>query len=193
MKNLLLLSLSLVLISSACTKETDHKVKKASITHAAALADTSKVLKWADIIKLAENGVPEPDSQVVKTENEWKRILTQEEYRIMRQKGTEAPGSSELCYLFEPGIYACAACGTKLFDASTKYQSNTGWPSFTQPLKMNVVNYKKDSSYGMARIEALCNVCGSHLGHVFPDGPEPSGLRYCINAVSLQKVVDTVN
>jgi peptide-methionine (R)-S-oxide reductase len=107
-------------------------------------------------------------------------------------KGTEAPGSSELCYLFEPGIYACAACGTKLFDANTKYQSNTGWPSFTQPIKEHVVKYKKDKSFGMVRIEALCNVCDSHLGHVFPDGPEPSGLRYCINATSLQKV-DTDN
>lgn len=191
MKNFLLFVFTLLLIGSACTQEAERTIEKNIISHAAH-TDTSKVLKWADVLYLAKNGVPEPDSQVVKTEKEWKEILSEEQYRIMRMKGTEAPGSSELCYLFEPGIYACAACGTKLFDASTKYQSNTGWPSFTQPLKANVVKYKVDKSFGMERVEVLCNVCGSHLGHVFPDGPEPSGLRYCINALSLEKT-DSVN
>lgn len=153
-----------------------------------AQTDSSDVLKWSDILKFAEDGNPEPPRRVEKSEKEWKQILTKEQYQILRQKGTEAPGSSELCYLFEPGIYACAACGTTLFDASSKFQSNTGWPSFTQPVEENVVKYKKDRSFGMVRIEALCNVCDSHLGHVFPDGPEPSGLRYCINAISLEKI-----
>lgn len=187
MKILPTLLFFLLLAYSACTQKSEPLYQENIITHAAE-TDTSDILKWPDILHFAENGNPEPDRRVEKTEKEWKQILTKEQYRIMRQKGTEAPGSSELCYLFEPGIYACAACGTTLFDGSTKYQSNTGWPSFTQPVKVNVVKYKEDKSFGMKRIEAVCNVCDSHLGHVFPDGPEPSGLRYCVNAVSLEKI-----
>ncbi len=146
------------------------------------------MLNWNNLIQFARTGNPEPDKKVVKTEAEWKAQLTEEQYRITRLKGTERPHSSELCSLFEPGIYACVCCDTLLFDGSEKFESGTGWPSFTQPIKENAVGYVKDISFGMIRIEAVCNSCDAHLGHVFPDGPEPSGLRYCMNAVSLKKV-----
>jgi len=146
------------------------------------------MLKWIDIVKYANNGTPAPDRRVEKTEEEWKALLTPEQFRITRLKGTERAHSSELCSLFEPGKYACVCCGTLLFDGSEKFESGTGWPSFTQPVKDNAVAYHKDTTYGMLRIEALCNTCDAHLGHVFEDGPKPSGLRYCMNAVSLEKV-----
>ena len=146
------------------------------------------MLKWADIIKLAGNGNRIPDKRVEKTPEEWKAILTQEQFTVTRLKGTERAFSSELCSYFEPGRYACVCCDTELFDAEEKFESGTGWPSFTQPVKENVVAYHKDGSFGMQRIEALCNTCDAHLGHVFQDGPMPAGLRYCINAVSLKKI-----
>ena len=146
------------------------------------------MLKWIDIIKFANNGNPTPHKRVEKTPEEWKDLLTAEQFRITRLKGTERAFSSELCSYFEPGRYACVCCGTELFDAEEKFESKTGWPSFTQPIEVNVVAYHKDSSLGMRRIEALCNTCDAHLGHVFQDGPMPSGLRYCINAISLKKV-----
>jgi methionine-R-sulfoxide reductase len=95
-----------------------------------------------------------------------------------------------MCGLFEPGRYACVCCGTELFDASNKFDSRSGWPSFTQAVTPDVVAYHADHSHGMTRVETTCNVCDAHLGHVFPDGPAPSGLRYCINALSLQKRSD---
>lgn len=139
-------------------------------------------------MRLAQNGNVEPDRRVEKTNEEWKRILSPEQFRITRNKGTEARFSGEHCSIYEAGIYSCVCCGTELFDSTEKFNSGTGWPSFTQPEKDNVVKYEKDVSYGMMRIEAMCNVCDSHLGHVFPDGPAPSGLRYCINSESLKKV-----
>lgn len=146
------------------------------------------MLNWNDLIAFAKKGNPEPDKKVVKTDAEWKAQLTEEQYRVTRLKGTERPHSSELCSLFEPGIYGCVCCDSLLFDGSEKFESGTGWPSFTQPIKENAVGYIKDVSFGMIRIEAICNTCDAHLGHVFPDGPEPSGLRYCMNAVSLKKM-----
>ena len=146
------------------------------------------MIKWADVIHFTNKGNPTPEKRVEKTEDEWKQILTPEEYQVTRLKGTERSFSSELCSLFDPGIYECKCCGTLLFDASEKFESGTGWPSFTQPIKENAVAYHADKSYGMIRVEVVCNVCDSHLGHIFPDGPQPSGLRYCINAISLSKV-----
>ena len=145
------------------------------------------MLIWNDVIKFANDGNPTPDRRVVKTEAEWKAQLSDEEYRVTRQKGTERAFSSEMCGLFQPGLYQCICCDTLLFDANEKFDSGTGWPSFTQPVKENAVGYIMDTSYGMRRIEAVCNTCDAHLGHVFPDGPAPSGLRYCMNAVSLAK------
>jgi len=145
------------------------------------------MLKWNDVINFASNGNPEPDQKVVKTEEEWRAQLSEEEYRITRQAGTERAFSSEMCGLFEPGKYKCVCCDTLLFDASEKFESGTGWPSFTQPIKENAVAYNQDNKFGMRRIETVCNTCDAHLGHVFPDGPAPSGLRYCMNAVALKK------
>ncbi|MFP4376350.1 MAG: peptide-methionine (R)-S-oxide reductase MsrB [Spirochaetales bacterium] len=146
------------------------------------------MLTWKDITTMAKEGNPKPDTRVEKSDDAWRKLLTDEQYYVTRSKGTERPFSSEMCSRFEPGIYACVCCGTELFDANEKFESGTGWPSFTQPLAQNAVAYEMDSSHGMVRIEALCNTCDAHLGHVFPDGPKPSGLRYCMNAVSLKKV-----
>ncbi len=143
------------------------------------------MLTWSDVIHFASKGNPEPDQRVTKTEAEWKAILTPEQFRVTRKKGTEAPHSGALCSTHEPGIYNCVCCNTPLFDSTIKFDSGTGWPSFTQPIKENAIKYKKDSSFGMIRVEVLCNTCDAHQGHVFPDGPEPSGLRYCINSESL--------
>jgi methionine-R-sulfoxide reductase len=147
------------------------------------------MLKWNDVLALAKNGAPAPDHKVTKTEAEWKAQLTPEQYQVTRLAGTERPFSSEMCSLFEPGLYGCVCCDTLLFDASEKFESGTGWPSFTQPIKDNAIAYHADSSYGMVRVETVCNTCDAHLGHVFQDGPKPSGLRYCMNAVALKKVV----
>ncbi len=143
---------------------------------------------WNNVIRLASQGNPPPPRRVEKTEAEWKELLDEEQYRVTRQQGTERPHSSDMCSLFEPGVYSCVCCATPLFDSSEKFDSGTGWPSFTQPIEASHIAYHKDTSFGMTRVETLCNVCDAHLGHVFPDGPAPSGLRYCINAVSLTKI-----
>ncbi|UHD17925.1 peptide-methionine (R)-S-oxide reductase MsrB [Thiocapsa bogorovii] len=148
------------------------------------------MLTWHDVTRFLETGNLKPDRVVEKTDAEWRLHLTDEQYRVARQKGTERPFSSEMCSLFEPGLYACVCCDTLLFDARHKFDSGTGWPSFTQPVKENAIAYHGDNAYGMLRVETTCNTCGAHLGHVFPDGPKPSGLRYCMNAVALVKVRD---
>lgn len=143
------------------------------------------MITWKDVINFAVNGNPKPDNRVEKTNDEWKSILTFDQFRITRKKGTEAPGTGELCSAHDPGKYNCVCCNTPLFDSSIKFESGTGWPSFTQPIQENAIKYEKDSSFGMVRVEVMCNTCDAHLGHVFPDGPEPSGLRYCINSESM--------
>lgn len=143
---------------------------------------------WADVIREANNGTPTPDHRVEKTDAEWREQLTAEQYYVTRQHGTERPGTGEYCEAHDPGLYACVCCGTPAYDSRTKFESGTGWPSFTEPVKDNVVKYKKDTSFGMVRVEVLCNVCDAHQGHVFPDGPRPSGLRFCINSASLKLV-----
>lgn len=152
------------------------------------MTDSTAVITWKDVLDYARKGSPMPDRRVEKTEAEWAAILTPEQFQVTRLKGTERPYSSELCSLFEPGIYACVCCKTELFDARAKFESGTGWPSFTQPIKRNVVAYHEDNSHGMSRVEVTCSTCDAHLGHVFPDGPKPSGLRFCMNAVALEKV-----
>ncbi|RTQ53597.1 peptide-methionine (R)-S-oxide reductase [Hymenobacter gummosus] len=143
---------------------------------------------WADVIREANNGTPAPDRRVEKTDAEWREQLTAEQYYITRQHGTERAGTGEYCEAHDPGLYACVCCGTPAYDSRTKFESGTGWPSFTEPVKDNVVKYKKDTSFGMVRVEVLCNVCDAHQGHVFPDGPRPSGLRFCINSAALKLV-----
>lgn len=144
------------------------------------------ILKWADVLRFAEKGNPIPTKRVEKSEEEWKKQLTPGQFNITRLKGTERAFTGEYCEAHDPGLYECICCGTLLFDSRVKFESGTGWPSFTQPVEENAIQYHKDSSYGMVRVEVLCNSCDSHLGHVFPDGPKPSGLRYCINSASLK-------
>ena len=145
------------------------------------------MLTWQEVNELVSRGNPPPDREVSKTEAEWRAQLTPEQYRVTREQGTERAFSSPLCSLFEPGLYECVCCGTLLFDADQKFESGTGWPSFTQPVKENAIAYHGDHSHALFRVETTCNTCGAHLGHVFPDGPVPSGLRYCMNAVALKK------
>lgn len=146
----------------------------------------NKMLNWKDIIHFTVKGNPKPDQRVEKTEVEWKAQLTPEQYKITRQKGTEAPHTGALCSSYDAGIYSCICCDTPLFDSSIKYDSRSGWPSFTQPIEVNAIKYEKDTAFGMVRVEIMCNTCDAHLGHVFPDGPEPSGLRYCVNSEAIQ-------
>ena len=128
--------------------------------------------------------------EVVHTDAEWQKLLQPKQYRVLRKAGTEAPFSSPLDKEKRAGVYNCAGCALPLFSSATKFESGTGWPSFTTPVADGVVGYHLDESHGMQRIEALCNVCDGHLGHVFPDGPEPSGLRFCMNALALEKIAD---
>jgi len=121
---------------------------------------------------------------VVRTDEEWRKRLTPEQYAVMRNHGTERPGSCALLYEKRPGVFACAGCDTPLFNNTVKFESGTGWPSFTTPIA-GALDETVDRSHGMVRTEVHCATCGSHMGHVFPDGPPPTGLRYCINGVAL--------
>ncbi|MDP8223167.1 MAG: peptide-methionine (R)-S-oxide reductase MsrB [Candidatus Lernaella stagnicola] len=120
-----------------------------------------------------------------KTDSEWKGLLSAEEYRVLRKKGTERAFSGEFWKHKDTGVYVCAGCGTPLFSSDHKFVSGTGWPSYWQPIDANSVRLERDGTLGMARTEVLCGACGGHLGHVFDDGPAPTGQRYCINSVSL--------
>ncbi|MGF1670763.1 MAG: peptide-methionine (R)-S-oxide reductase MsrB [Balneolaceae bacterium] len=146
----------------------EHKHFLSSITYESAMKDISNTEK------------------VKKTEEEWKEILSPAQYKILRKAGTEMPFINEYNSLYEDGIYVCGACGNPLFHSDTKFKSGTGWPSFWKPLDEQAVGEKADNSYFMTRTEIVCNRCDSHLGHVFDDGPEPTGLRYCMNSAAMK-------
>ena len=128
-------------------------------------------------------------AKIQKSDAEWRRLLTPEQYRVARQAGTERPFTGAYWNTSTPGLYLCVCCGQELFRAEEKFDSGCGWPSFSGPLAPAAVDEREDSSHDMERVEVRCSRCDAHLGHVFEDGPEPSGLRYCINSASLQRRV----
>ena len=129
--------------------------------------------------------------EVDKTDEEWRQELTPEQYEVLRRKGTEAPRTGKYAFSKDSGMYRCAGCGADLFHSDAKFESGTGWPSFTEPAVAENIEAHEDRSHGMVRTEVLCRRCGGHLGHVFDDGPGEAGLRYCINSCSLELEPDT--
>jgi peptide-methionine (R)-S-oxide reductase len=130
------------------------------------------------------------EREVPVTDEEWRRILTPEQFHILREKGTERAGTGEYAFTKDHGVYRCAGCGAELFSSDTKFESGTGWPSFYQPIRDGAITLHTDRSFGMTRVEATCARCGGHLGHVFDDGPRPTGQRFCMNSASLSLDAD---
>lgn len=149
---------------------------------------TSEVRHAGIHIASQDTTKPEKTYPFQKSETEWKQILTSKEYRILRKKGTELPYVNEYNDNKRKGIYVCGACGQKLYSSEHKYESGSGWPSFWKPLADSLVDEVEDNSFFMNRIEIVCSNCGSHLGHVFDDGPRPTGLRYCMNSLAMDFV-----
>lgn len=167
-----------LMFAPACTSQNQPELTNAQehhhflgqITYQQALADTANKTK------------------VNRTEEEWENLLESDEYRILRKKGTEIPWVNEYNSLYDKGVYICRACGNPLFHSETKYNSKSGWPSYWAPISENAVAEREDNSFFMSRIEIICNRCNSHIGHVFDDGPEPTGLRYCMNTKAMKFV-----
>ena len=146
------------------------------------------MITWDDILFWLRNGNVKSLRRVEKTAEQWAEQLSKEQFEITRLKATERPFSGQSCATFSSGSYACVCCEEVLFDADQKFESHSGWPSFTQPINATVIDYLVDESHDMQRVEVVCSVCDAHLGHVFSDGPRPSGLRYCVNSLAIVKV-----
>lgn len=174
MKKILIVILSILSVASI----TVYIIAPSSTT----MAKVNNLIS-RDTINQKGNNMTE---KVIKSDEEWKKELTPEQYRILREKGTERAFTGKYWDHNEIGIYICAACGTELFESDTKFDSGCGWPSYFEPIDKNRIIYKEDRSYGMVRTEVMCAKCDGHLGHVFDDGPPPTGLRYCINSGSLK-------
>jgi peptide-methionine (R)-S-oxide reductase len=151
-----------------------------------ALALTAAGIALAAAPAKAAKGTSEVIEKVVKTDEEWKKLLTPEQYNVLRKEGTERAFTSPLNNIHDKGVFVCAACGLTLFSSDAKFDSGTGWPSFFQPIDPAHITTKSDRSFFMDRTEVLCARCGGHLGHVFLDGPKPTGLRYCMNGVAMK-------
>lgn len=147
------------------------------------------IILFSQLIVLSQNkkgSQKMDDNKIMKSDKEWKEILSPIEYKILREKGTERAFTGAYWDHFEKGIYSCAACGNKLFSSDAKFESMCGWPSFFEPISERSIEYHQDNSFGMRRIEVTCGKCGGHLGHVFDDGPKPTGKRYCINSGAIK-------
>lgn len=168
----------MVLIQACSSKDTSyHKTTHNAMQHTSLI---SKILQ-SEVADTTDFTI----EKIFKTEEEWKEQLTSSEYRILRNQGTEIPFVNEYWNNKEEGIYYCKGCGLPLFSSASKYKSGTGWPSFWQPINKKVVEERVDNSFFMTRTEIVCARCESHIGHVFEDGPEPTGLRYCMNSAAL--------
>ena len=175
MKTVLLMSAALILVACVRSNAQDPAARTMAKAPASKIATSPKIKPTA----------PPATDRVKLSPEEWKKKLTPEEFYILREAGTERPGTGKLLKNKENGVYTCAACGAPLFDSDTKFESGTGWPSFYTPIQSGRVAEVSDDAHGMRRVEVRCARCDGHLGHVFNDGPKPTGLRYCINSVSL--------
>jgi len=170
---------------------TDQVATATPPTEGAPTAEPAQPGVKVDIETLDDDAIPAIGTHIVLTPEQWKARLTPEEFHILREEGTERPFTGDLLKNHDEGVYTCAACGAPLFHSGHKFDSGTGWPSFYQPIEEGRIGRTEDTTLGMTRVEVHCDHCGGHMGHVFEDGPEPTGLRYCIDSVSLNFVPQT--
>ena len=171
------------LVAVACRQSTTVPGSSAGMTEG-----STGATQTGNTTQTEEGSSMATENKVTKTDEEWRKTLTDEQYRILRKKGTERAFSGDYWNTKMPGAYVCAGCGQELFSSEHKFDSGTGWPSYYQPAMPDHVTTESDRTFGMKRTEVLCSRCGGHLGHVFPDGPEPTGERYCINSAALRFV-----